>query len=393
MNRFLFFAFCASSLTAAEVIPVTVQPATVQQAAVQPQAVQLPEFRTPQISTPVLKRTAIPDLQERLDRYADQAREIKRMLVDQRSLAADPSLSAADAVTWKAWRRIFTDPAYQNYRMKFKQLAGELRIISELRAPQNDKELHCLITRLNGYRRWGYNAVLVCFDTTENLRELASAVDTARMLGFRTVIVYTGGREKLTAPIFRDPEQIRRFLVTLAPRADALLLGWWRTSVHLYLPDQAFTNFLVRTARSAAPDLPVIGQAYWGHSAATLNEQGEYQRATTIALPENSSAVLVMGMGYPSTADRDTLTRLFPEVAEHPHKIALVAGERPYFDTRNPNGRSALENAKIKRSIELRLLRAGFSSTLTFSGDGSNGIFDPFKTENLCKEYPEGGTK
>ena len=109
--------------------------------------------------------------------------------------------------------------------------------------------------RLDYYAARGYNAVLVTFDTTENLSRLCVTVDGIRRAGFQIVIAYAG-RENLEEPVFRDPEVLRRFLTELGSRADALLLGWRRTSVHLFLPDRPFTNFLIRSAREGNPDLP-----------------------------------------------------------------------------------------------------------------------------------------
>ena len=381
----------ASALAGADVPTVsvgTLEPPTltVTAASIESPAVTLPPVTMAQIST--VPGVVIPsDLNNVVNDYSAQLKNMQKQLLDQRSLQFDSTLNLPNSPVWKAWQIIFENPVYTNYQMAFKPLTDSLRIITEVRTPADESEVLRMIRRLQHYQKWGYNAVLVCFDTTERLVDLASAVDTIRSMGLKVVIVYSGGKEQLSEPVFRDPERLRRFLVTLSPRADALLLGWWRTSVHLYLPDTVFTNFIVRTARSAAPDLPVIGQAYWGHSAATMNKNGSYERKTTIALPDNASAVLIMGIGFPNAANTKTLQKLFPEVAGHPHKIALVAGERPYYDTKSPNGRTALDNAKIKRSIELRLLRAGFQSTMTFSGDGSNGNFDPFRTENLCKEY------
>ena len=40
---------------------------------------------------------------------------------------------------------------------------------------------------------WGYNAVLVCFDTSENLMDLLCTVDYIKASDMKVVIVYTGG--------------------------------------------------------------------------------------------------------------------------------------------------------------------------------------------------------
>lgn len=338
-----------------------------------------------EISAQEIPVITVSDPTADIPRYATIIGEQQMLLRDKRNIQHDPALNSLASTTWEAWKKIYQDPLYLDYIMEYKPLSVTLRIINEVWCPKDHIQFKTMIQRLKEYRHWGYNAVLVCFDTSENLMDLLCTVDYIKASGMKVVIVYTGGREDLHDSVFRDPANINRFLTQLAPRADALLLGWWRTSVHLFIPDAAYTNYIVKTARTANPDLPIIGQAYWGQTAETGTDPNDFR--TTVACPENASAVLVMGMGYPGSANRQTLNSLFSEIASHPHKIALVAGERPYFDSHHSTNRTASENRKIKRSLELRLLRAGFQSTMTFSGDGSNGGYDKNKTENLCQEY------
>ena len=168
----------------------------------------------------------------------------------------------------------------------------------------------------------------------------------------------------------------------VAPKSDAILTGHWRTSVHLYLPDKAYTNYIIMRAREANPEIGIIGQAYWGQTAATGTEEKDF--TTTISLPENSSAVLVVGLGYPGTASEKNLKKLFSAVADFPHKIGLVVGEKPYFSSTRDTGKSRYYNELLKRQLERKLLKAGCQSTLTFSADGSNRSGS---SENLCWEY------
>ena len=121
--------------------------------------------------------------------------------------------------------------------------------------------------------------------------------------------------------------------------------------------------------------------AYYGETAETL-------RGVTYHVPQNSSAVLVVGLGYPRASTKAALRELFPEVLNHPHLIGLAVGERPYFDSLYPTNRTPAENDQIKRRIEIRLTQAGFASTMTYSGDGGDGRYgDKTKNENLCRRY------
>ena len=181
--------------------------------------------------------------------------------------------------------------------------------------------------------------------------------------------------------LFRDPDTLAKFLRELGAKADALLLGWGRTSLHLFLPDRSWTNFLIKNARSKNSRLAVVGMAYFGETA-------EKQLGVTYDVPENCSAVLIVGLGFPGASTKTTLKKLFPEIVDHPHKIGLVVGERPYFDSLHDTGKTKKQNDQIKRRIELRLLQAGCSSTMTYSGDGSDGQYGrKDRTENLCLPY------
>ena len=322
-----------------------------------------------------------------IPRYAEQLNSQKLILIDQRSRNYDPELNKLDSATWEKWRKIYENPSINNYIAEFKPLSCGLKIMSEVRCPQNNEEMMTLSRRLEEYRVKGFNAVLVCFDTTENILQLTAAVDYIRAIGMHTIIAYVGGKESLHAPVFRDPDTIAEFIRKLSVRADAILLGHWRTSVHLFLPDKAYTNYIIKSAREANPDIAVIGQAYWGQTAATGTEEKDFR--TTIALPENASAVLIVGLGYPGVATAQNMKRLFAAVVDHPHKIGLVVGESPYFSSSRPTGRNHKFNELVKRQLERQLLKAGCQSTMTFSADGSNR---PGSSENLCLEYNIGGS-
>lgn len=274
----------------------------------------------------------------------------------------DPELSAK-------WQKIYSDPVNNNYIMEYKPLAKGLKIISEVRCPRNTEEFATLSKRLETYRDRGFNAVLVSFDATENIAQLTTAVDYINQLGMKIIIVYSGGEAKLSTPVFRDPDIIEKFFCHLAPKATGVLLGHWRTSVHFFLPDAAYTNYIIRCARQANKDIAVIGQAYWGETAETGSDKKLYTE--TVVLPQNSSAVLLLGVGYPGTCSKHALKQLFPSVADFPHKIALVAGDLKH------SGKNY--NEAIKRQIERRLIAAGIQSILTYSADGNQ------ENENLCQ--------
>ena len=123
--------------------------------------------------------------------------------------------------------------------------------------------------------------------------------------------------------------------------------------------------------------------AYYGETAEQLE-------GVTYDVPENCSAVLIVGLGYPRASTKTVFRKVFPEVLDHPHKIGLVVGERPYYDTLHRTGKTQAQNEAIKRRIEIRLKQAGCESKMTYSGDGSDGQYGrKDKNENLCEPVAE----
>lgn len=302
-----------------------------------------------------------------------------KLFRDQRNLMYDPAVGI-DSASWTKWIKIYQSAEYKNYSPEFVELAPGLRIIAEVKCPENTEQFQRMSENLEYYMSRGYNAVLVTFTTDEPLYRLADTIDYLKSLGLKIVIAYSG-RENLHTSIFKDPDKLAEFLRELGAKADALLLGWGRTSLHLFLPDRSWTNFLIKNARSKNSRLGVVGMAYFGETA-------EKQIGVTYDVPENCSAVLIVGLGFPGASTKTTLKKLFPEIVDHPHKIGLVVGERPYFDSLHDTGKTKKQNDQIKRRIELRIMQAGCGSTMTYSGDGSDGQYGrKDRTENLCLPY------
>ena len=398
-------AVAAAAIAAGSIAVFTTDPAPDEQPAaavvddVQPVTVEIPRIEVPRVGVPHVETPAVTRFQiipaavvealeyprvrsytDRLPRLIELQRIQQELFRDQRNLVYDPACGL-DSASWRRWIEIYRSEEYRNYKMQFVELKKGLRIICEVRCPETVDEFETLQRNLDYYRARQYNAVLVTFTTDEPLYRLRDTVDYLKSAGWGVIIVYAGGAENLSETMFKSPDRIAEFLQTLGARADALLLGWRRTSVHLFLPDRQFTAFLVKNARAKNSSLAVIGMAYFGETAEQLT-------GVTYDVPENCSAVLLAGLGYPDVSTRTALRTLFPEVAEHPHLVGLTVGERPYFDTLHDTGKTQAENDAIKRRIELRLLRAGCASTLTYRGDGGNGSYGrPDRTENLCLPY------
>ena len=326
-----------------------------------------------------VKTPVVPSYTARLPAMIELQKIQKKLFRDQRNLIYDPSVGI-DSASWTKWLRIYQSDEYKTYSPEYVELKKGLRIINEVKCPENTEQFQRMSENIEYYMSRGYNSVLVTFTTGETLYRLSDTIDYLKSLGLKIVIAYAG-RENLNESLFRDPDTLAKFLRELGAKSDALLLGWRRTSLHLFLPDRRWTNFLIKNARSKNSRLAVIGMAYFGETA-------EKQLGVTYDVPENCSAVLVVGCGYPRASRKTVLKKLFPEILDHPHKIGLVVGERPYFDSLHDTGKTKHRNDQIKRRIELRLLQAGCDSTMTYSGDGSDGQYGRTdRTENLCLPY------
>ena len=322
----------------------------------------------------------VTDPTERIPLVIELQRTLQALFRDKRNLAYDKTVGI-DSTAWKKWIDIYRKN--EPYTIEYKALPSGLRIICEVKCPQNAEQIETLDKNLEAYRAAGYNAVLLTFDLTEPLSKLLDVVSLVRSRDMRVVFAYTGP-ERLEWSVFQDPDKLASFLRSLGAVSDAFLLGWRRTSLHLLLPDPQWINFLVKNARGFNRDLPVIGEAYLGQTA----ESNESERAVTYNIPENVSAVLCFGIGYKGVAIGRALDLVFPQTKGLP-RIGLAIGERPYFDTRNNTKKSVSENNAIKAQIERRFLVAGCIGTMTIRGDGSDGIYDKTLTENLCLPYKE----
>ncbi len=335
------------------------------------EAYQLPASSslTASVSVPLIALASdrIPQLQNML-------REASR-ISDKRNLRYDPEFGV-DSEAWKKWLAIYR--ADEPYTLEYKPLPENLRIIAEVKCPVGSDQVNTLERNLDFYAKQGYNAVLLTFDTTEDLERLIDTADLVRAHGLKIVCAYSGP-EKLTWSVYRDPDLIGKFVSRICAKSDAFLIGWRRTSSHLLLMDAPFRNHLLKAARELNPEIAVIGEAFYGETAAA-------RRTVACNVPANASAVLLFGIGYRGVAIELAMDGMFGMVKDLP-RIGLAIGEKPYYDTQYNTGRTFAENLKIKQRIERRFRSGGCVATLTIRGDGSDGIYNSKLTENLSLSY------
>ena len=362
-------------VSALELDKLNIPAAEVQAVSATPRIVLLP---TPQGVKVVLPEVSDPA--ERIPLVIELQRTLQTLFRDKRNLAYDRSIGI-DSTAWKKWIEIYRKN--EPYAIAYQPMPAGLRIIAEVKCPQDSAQIETLDKNLEAYKAAGYNAVLLTFDLTEPLSKLLDVISFVKSKDMRVVFAYAGP-ERLEWSVFQDPDKIAGYLSSIGAASDAFLIGWRRTSLHLLIPDPQWINFLVKNARKCNQDLPVIGEAYLGQTA----ESNESERAVTYNIPENISAVLIFGIGYKGVAIERAIDLVYPQ-AKGLTRNGLAIGERPYFDTRNDTKKSMAENNKIKAKIESRFLRAGCIGTMTIRGDGSDGIYDKTVTENLCLPYKE----
>ncbi len=314
----------------------------------------------------------------RIPQYQAMLREAQTVLADQRSLQHD-STFGLDSSAWKKWLAIYRKN--EPYTLEYKPLPADLRIIAEAKCPADADQVSALDRNLEFYGKQGYNAVLLTFDTTEDIGRLLDTASLIRAHGLKIVCAYSGP-ENLRWSVFRDPDVIADYVSRVCAVSDVYLIGWRRTSCHLLIQDDAFRNHLLRSARKFNPNIAVLGEAYYGQTAHS-NLRTHY---VSYNVPENASGVLLFGIGYKGVALEIAMTGMFPAVKDMP-RIGLAIGEKPYFDTHNDTGKTFAQNLAVKQRIERRFRAGGCVGTLTIRGDGSDGIYDKRFTENLAVKY------
>ena len=372
----------------------TVKTATVPLPVIRLAEVPLPEIKLPEITTVsfVSDLSDLSDLSDKSDTSlvigtvpvakvavttaADLAaakahRELKnRLFRDKRGLQYDAA-TGPESSDFAAWIELYK--SHTPYTAAHVPLRKGLRMVAELRHPADPD---VLADNLEFYKSKGYNAVLITFDGSEEPYHLTDLADKAAAAGFKVWYAF-GGAEDLQLSVFVHPAKLRRLIGAIAPRAEGTLLNWRRTSQHLLLPDQPFTDFFIKEGRAANPQLQLVGESYFGHN-------GENEKIFTVAtsVPANSSGVLLCNVGFHGINAKGALNSIFGHLKKYP-RLVLIVGDRPYYATRSKNALDFSGNFAVKCRLEERFLAAGAAGTVTLHGDGSNGLYNRNHTDNL----------
>ena len=307
-------------------------------------------------------------------RWADFLKRKHTLFRDKRTLEYDKKFSPDYADLWDAWQKVYAQDyspiTYIPYNIK------GVRMIAEMRTPSSETEKQNLFRELAYFKSIGYNAVLAVWRGEDPLELAALIFQVKQEFDFQVWFTF-GGKERLQERVFIDPKKYRRGLTLLAEVSDGYVIGWRRTSLHLFAPDEKWIDYSLNCVRNGNPQIPVFGEIYYGYTGTP-----DSFHSITVNIPENASGVLVVNFGFSNVVPNGVIN-LVRKYTNLP-VIALVVGERPYYLTRNPNHKSKEENRALCKRIEERFTQAGTAATITLAGDGSGGNYDPNVTDNLC---------
>lgn len=278
----------------------------------------------------------------------------------------------ADIQTWLNIAETIKD-----YKQDFVPLQTGIKAIAEIHHPIDPVILN---DNLEWYASKGYNAALITFGyIDENVTELCNVAKVLQSKNMKVLIAYSGP-ETHEHNVLISPDTLKYKITELSKVSDALILGWRRTSSHLYTQDRVFTNFIIKSARESNSNIAVIGEAFFGE----LNNKGlEKSFGIGYNIPNNSSAVLITGLGYNRIAVESVINNLLANIKDY-NRLVLIGGDKPYYDTRLNTNKSFEYNFNIKEGLIKRWLKAGVGGAIVLHGDGSDGRYDEKITDNLA---------
>ena len=264
----------------------------------------------------------------------------------------------------KDWLEIYKTFEAQNpAEVEHIPLPQGVRMVSCFHLPQDSSKT--LRINLRFYREQGYNAALFIYDDIEHLDEAIALIRTVKTeFGFQVYAAYGPAGEGSSAPpTFLPPERYAKFLRMLAPEIDGFLLGWGRTSVHLFTQDPAYMHFVCSALRDGNPRLPILGEMYWGENYKVRKVGAYYFGFNTF---QNASADIIQNRGH-LAIDKPSVVCKLRNATKH-EAVGVVIGPSTEWLAK---GKQAWKKAlAAKQRIEKQFLAAGAAGTITCHADG-----------------------
>lgn len=358
--------------TRAKVATVAVTTINVQPIAVDEISVDL--ITTSTITSDTIK---IPDLQEGLDAIAANVKELNTLMIDKRNMLSDTTLHNPNNAGVKKWISI-----YQNSYAPVAKipLPKGTRMIAEVRMPQNLEQAKILKENLDYRKAQGYNAVLVTFYGTEEIADLTALITYLKNDGFKVWFAFSG-KEDLKESVFLDPDRYATYLQSLAAVSDGFLSHWRRTSSHLFVQDDAFMAYTAQWVRIGNPEIPILGEIYYGETAPIFQKvdwvksfpsQDLYYdyNNLVIRMVQGGSGYLISNFSTQNINVEGVMKNLLGKIQEP--KYILITGPSVYFLSSKRTSTTYEQDLATMKKIEDRWIQAGCIGVVVTHGDGSD---------------------
>ena len=229
----------------------------------------------------------------------------RNYITDKRTLAYTKDIASSNLI-WKAWKQVYS----QDYPpMEYVRVPDvtQVKMICEMKATQTQAERDNLLAELAYFKTLGYNTVLAVWEG-EATYGLAEQINMVKAMGFKVFFTY-GTRERLEDKIFIEPTKYAQGLATLAGQCDGYLVGWRRTSLHLFKADSKFIAYSVNAVRQGNSTIPVFGEIYRGYAGSKNKDGSENMNEFCVNIPANSSGAFVVNFGCLRSRLRTIYTR------------------------------------------------------------------------------------
>ena len=282
---------------------------------------------------------------------------------------------------WAQWKAIYSQ-SYQQIEYIPVVDVTKIKMITEMRVAESEVDLNNLLTELKYFKSIGYNSILAVWEGKQ-LSALLEQIELVKGLGYKVYFTF-GTREKLQDAIFIDVDLYKYGIGTLASYCDGYLIGWRRTSLHLFKPDKQWVDFSLNCVRQGNPNILVFGEVYRGYVGNYNKDGSDNMSELLFNIPVNASGAFVVNFGVQGIRP-DGVLKLIRSDSNVP-LIAVIVGEKPYYMTTYNTNKTNKENREVINRIEERFRKFDFG-TATLAGDGSNEVYNVDVSDDLCKMH------
>lgn len=235
-------------------------------------------------------------------------------VVDKRNIEMDNTFNSAYYQKWEAWKKVYVD--YQTKTLvKSDAVFENEKISAEYRVGDQIDFLKL--------KSEGFTGVVFLFDTEDQIDDVVSYLMKIKFQGFKILLSYCPRREDIGVTVFPDVDRLRLTLVRCGGLVDGYILGWRRTSVHLFQKDLAYMNFFTTSVRTNNPNLPIIGEIYAGDTNSGL---GYNYNSPMVQITDYCSVVIVVN--YIDNNINENKLRFFLQDLFASYKLMIVSQKK-----------------------------------------------------------------